>query len=86
MWIELDLPPRLRLAAGVEEEREMEATRIDDTDRDPGAACWQCGGDGWGIVGQSWASDDPINGPYDGEVEKCPNCRGSGKAKDCWYW
>ena len=49
-------------------------------------SCWQCGGEGWGMVGEDWASDDPINGPYDGEIERCPNCRGSGLAKDCWYW
>jgi hypothetical protein len=48
--------------------------------------CHTCGGDGWGIVGVDWESDDPINGPYDGEIEKCPNCGGSGLAKDCWYW
>lgn len=54
---------------------------------DPGdEPCHTCGGDGWGIVGVDWDSDDPINGPYDGEIEKCPNCKGSGLAKDCWYW
>lgn len=48
--------------------------------------CHYCGGDGWGIVGCDWNSDDPINGPYDGEIERCPCCHGSGKAKDCTFW
>lgn len=51
-----------------------------------GGCCHTCGGEGWGVVGSDWDSDDPINGPYDGEIERCPNCRGSGKAKDCTYW
>lgn len=38
-------------------------------------SCWYCGGEGWGIVGTDWDTDDAINGPYDGEVEKCPCCR-----------
>lgn len=48
--------------------------------------CHYCGGEGWGIVGCDWDSDDPINGPYDGETQKCPCCHGSGKAKDCTFW
>ena len=48
--------------------------------------CWTCGGDGWGVVGLDWDCDDYVNGPYPGEVERCPNCGGSGLAKDCWYW
>jgi hypothetical protein len=48
--------------------------------------CWTCGGDGWGIVGVDWECDDYVNGPYPGEFERCPNCGGSGLAKDCWYW
>jgi len=48
--------------------------------------CWRCHGEGWGIVGVDWDSDDYINGPYDGEVVECDCCHGSGLAKDCWYW
>ena len=48
--------------------------------------CHYCGGAGWGFVGTDWDSDDPVNGPYDGESEKCPCCGGSGKAKDCTFW
>jgi hypothetical protein len=53
----------------------------DDEDRN----CWYCGGDGWGIRGTDWDNDDPVNF-RDGEVERCPNCNGSGLAKDCTFW
>jgi len=48
--------------------------------------CHYCGGEGYGVVGCDWDSDDPINGPYEGEVQKCPCCHGSGKAEDCTFW
>lgn len=48
--------------------------------------CPHCKGDGWGIVGLDWECDDPINGPYDDEIEHCPFCHGSGKAEDVWIW
>ena len=48
--------------------------------------CHYCDGEGWLIVGVDWDSDDPINGPYNGEVERCPNCGGSGEEKYCWFW
>jgi hypothetical protein len=48
--------------------------------------CWRCGGEGWGIVGCDWDSDDPINGPHNGEIEECRCCGGSGRAEDCVYW
>ena len=56
----------------------------DDYTDDP--TCHYCGGDGYGIVGTDWDSDDPINGPYDGEIERCPCCGGTGKASDCRFW
>lgn len=46
-------------------------------------SCLYCGGEGRGLVGCDWSSHDPINGPYDGEIEECPCCHGSGKAEDC---
>lgn len=49
-------------------------------------ACWRCHGEGYGMVGLDWDSDDPINGPYDGESEWCSCCNGTGRAKDCTYW
>jgi len=48
--------------------------------------CWQCQGEGYGIVGMDWDSDDPINGPYNGDIQQCPCCNGSGLADDCTYW
>ena len=58
----------------------------EDDWNDDAEECHTCGGEGWGVVGVDWDSDDPINGPYDGEVETCWNCRGSGKESDCWHW
>lgn len=47
--------------------------------------CHYCGGEGWGISGDSWPVDDPVN-DAPGEIEKCPCCHGSGLAKDCTFW
>ncbi len=58
----------------------------DDFYYDDERNCHYCGGEGYGIVGTDWDSDDPINGPYDGEIEECPCCNGSGKAEDCTFW
>ena len=59
----------------------------DYNDGDPDRhACHHCGGEGWGIVGTDWDCDDAINGPYDGEIERCTCCGGTGKAKDCTWW
>lgn len=37
--------------------------------------CHYCDGDGWGIIGQDFFTDDYVNGPYYGEVIKCPYCQ-----------
>lgn len=59
----------------------------EDFDGDPDAQwCHYCCGEGWGIIGDDWDSDDPINGPYPGESQRCPCCGGSGKAEDCTFW
>jgi hypothetical protein len=58
----------------------------DPYDEDRESDCYYCGGQGVGIVGLDWDTDDAINGPYDGETEKCPCCNGSGLAKDCTFW
>jgi len=48
--------------------------------------CTECGGEGWGVLGSDFSNDDPLwNGP-DGQVIRCPNCHGSGLAKDMTYW
>jgi len=57
-----------------------------DADGHDRRACWHCGGEGWGVIGDDWDSSDPINGPYPGEIERCPCCHGSGKAEDCTFW
>ncbi len=56
----------------------------DDFDED--RFCHYCDGEGFGIVGTDWDCSDGVNGPYDGEVERCPCCGGSGMAKDCAFW
>jgi hypothetical protein len=48
--------------------------------------CHYCWGEGWGIVGVNWDCDDPINGPYYGELEPCPCCGGSGLVEDATFW
>lgn len=50
-----------------------------------GRSCSYCGGRGWGIVGDDWENDDPVNFA-DGGIETCPNCGGSGDAKDMTFW
>lgn len=59
----------------------------DNDDAEP--ECTYCGGDGYGIEGEDWDMDDPINGPWDADedgISPCPNCRGSGLAKDMRFW
>jgi hypothetical protein len=58
---------------------------IDEGDPDS-HLCHYCGGEGRGIVGTDWDCMDGVNGPYDGDVERCPCCNGSGKAEDCTFW
>ncbi|MGH2352514.1 MAG: hypothetical protein ACRDI2_23800 [Chloroflexota bacterium] len=67
---------------------EVQLAAVEDQDdfNDDEPECMTCHGQGWGIVGVDWDSDDPINGPYDGEAETCWNCHGSGLAKEQWLW
>lgn len=58
----------------------------DDYESDPDAPCTECHGDGWGILGDDFANTDPLWDGPDGQVIRCPNCHGSGKAKDMTYW
>ena len=46
--------------------------------------CWQCGGEGWGVIGDKFPSR--YGGLDNGEVVDCPCCGGTGLAKDCTYW
>ena len=77
------------------DEYAADITRLDHADERPLSLdyededhelCWQCEGQGWGIVGVNWDCQDAINGPYNGEIERCPCCGGSGLASDCEYW
>jgi hypothetical protein len=59
---------------------------FDDFDGDPDdLRCHYCRGEGWGIIGCDWDSDDPVN-EFPGEIQRCPCCYGSGKADDCTFW
>ena len=49
-----------------------------------GGDCWYCHGEGSYISGEDH-DDDPLWIPP-GTVVKCPNCGGTGKAKDCTFW
>lgn len=51
-----------------------------------GARCTECGGDGWGILGCDFCNIDPLWDGPDGQIVECPNCHGSGLAKDMTYW
>ncbi len=46
--------------------------------------CDYCDGDGWGYDGETWDLEDPVNGS-EGLI-RCPNCHGSGLAKDMTFW
>lgn len=57
-----------------------------DIGDDASDLCHYCDGDGWGIVGLDWDCQDGVNGPYNGEIERCSCCGGSGKEKDATFW
>lgn len=51
-------------------------------------SCQTCGGDGYGVEGEDWDMEDPVSSwtaDEDG-ISPCPNCGGSGLAKDQRYW
>ncbi len=51
--------------------------------------CSECGRDCWECSGDGYVSGEDMNDPlwYDeDELYRCPNCGGSGDAKDCTYW
>lgn len=51
-----------------------------------GVHCLECDGEGWGILGHDFSNTDPLWDGPDGQVVRCPNCRGSGKRSDMTYW
>ncbi len=49
--------------------------------------CQTCLGDRYVECDGDCPESDDCGCPYGGgHVIRCPNCRGSGKAKDQWYW
>ena len=61
-------------------------TDDDDEDFDPNWACQTCGGDGVEECEDFDTSEGCWERDCNGRIHTCPNCRGSGKAKDQWYW
>ena len=57
---------------------------VEDEYSDEGfdSRCQTCAGDGfeWCEEWDCWQRD------CDGDAHTCPNCRGSGAARDQWYW
>jgi len=64
----------------------MEPDDFEYHEFDESSRCHYCDGDGWGLVGVDWDTDDPVNGPYEGDIQRCPCCNGSGDANDCTFW
>ena len=66
----------------------QDATGYEDEDSAP---CQTCGGDGveeceeWLFQEDTDASEECWEQDCNGRVHTCPNCRGSGNAKDQWY-
>ncbi len=58
----------------------------DDDCPECGGHCTECHGEGWGILGDDFSNVDPLWDGPDGQIIRCPNCRGSGLAKDMCYW
>lgn len=54
-----------------------------ESDPDYEPDCMTCGGDGW--MSAQEAECDWINYGQD-EIARCPNCKGSGLAKDQCFW
>lgn len=59
----------------------------DDYDeRDPEAHCQTCHGEGWEFCEDQDSSEGCWEPDCDDVTHTCPNCRGSGLAKDQWFW
>ncbi len=48
--------------------------------------CQTCDGDGFELCEDVNSSEGCWESDCDGSAHTCPNCRGSGLAKDQWYW
>lgn len=57
----------------------------DDDCPECGRACHTCHGECVVIIGEDVPARD-IDLGSEGETRPCPNCNGSGMARDCSYW
>ena len=58
----------------------------DYDDAADGGPCQTCGGDGFEECEDTDSAEGCWIADCDGEIHTCPNCNGSGLAKDQWYW
>ena len=49
-------------------------------------ACQTCGGEGFEVCEDVNSSEGCWESDCNGDIHTCSNCRGSGLAKDQWYW
>lgn len=54
-----------------------------EDDDDGWDQCQTCCGDGYE---ECWDWPDCWEPKCDGDFHRCPNCHGTGSAKDQWYW
>lgn len=58
-----------------------------DIDDEPAESrCQTCGGDGFEWCEDQNSAEGCWAADCDGTAHTCPNCRGSGLAKDQWFW
>jgi hypothetical protein len=60
---------------------------LDDfADEDGEPDCHTCGGEGVEECEDVNSAEGCWEPSCNGDFHTCPNCKGSGRAKDCWYW
>ena len=57
-----------------------------DPDWDEGHNCMTCGGEGWEYCEEYSSIEGCWERDCNGATHTCFNCRGSGAAKDQWFW
>ena len=79
-----DQPIRVPKPGGWDFPTSDEQAELDDPEE---GRCWTCGGDGMVECDGDCPASDDCGCPYaNAHLTTCPNCRGSGAAKDVWYW